>query len=127
MTIKAILSQLELSQFSKRIAVNFHLKPFEISDVQEYIQHRLKVAGRVSPLFTPEACSKIAAVTQGIPRRINVLCNTALMYGFSSSSDQIDVDLIDEVLIDKAEFGALSKSENQWGHVNQFQNQKVVI
>ena len=121
--LKAMLSLLELSQFSKRIDVNFHLKPFETTDVQEYIQHRLKVAGRVSPLFTPEACTKIATVTQGIPTRINVLCNTALMYGFSMSSDQIDVDLIDEVLLDKAKYGALPKPENQWAQIIESQNQ----
>jgi type II secretory pathway predicted ATPase ExeA len=109
--LKSMLSRPELLQFAQRIAVDFHIKPFEPADVQDYIQHRLRVAGRETPLFTPEACDRIAAVSQGIPRRINVLCNTALIYGFSSESERIDVDLIEEVLKDKAEYGALSTPE----------------
>jgi type II secretory pathway predicted ATPase ExeA len=113
--LRSMLSELEISQFSKRIAVDFHIKPFEATDVQEYIHHRLKIAGRESPLFTAEACAKIATVTKGVPRRINVLCNTALMYGFSAESDSIDADLIEEVLIDKVEYGAMPNPENQRG------------
>lgn len=109
--LKDMLGRPELLQFAQRIAVDFHIKPFEAIDVQEYIQHRLKIAGREASLFTPEACAKIAAVTKGVPRRINVLCNTALVYGFSSESALIDVNLIEEVLSDKAEFGALPPAE----------------
>lgn len=46
--LRSMLSQLELAHFSKRIAVDFHIKPFEEKDVQEYIHHRLKIAGRES-------------------------------------------------------------------------------
>jgi len=116
--LRSMLSQLELTQFSKRIGVDFHIKPLEETDVQAYIQHRLKIAGREAPLFTTEACAKIAAVTKGVPRRINVLCSTALMYGFSAEADRIDVDLIDEVLNDKAEYGAVSNPDDQWDHNN---------
>lgn len=109
--LKQILSRPELLQFAQRIAVDFHIKPFEAEDVQGYIQHRLSVAGRETPLFTPEACARIAKATNGIPRRINILCNTALVYGFSAEAELIDVNLIEEVLSDKAEFGALSNPE----------------
>lgn len=114
--LKSMLSQLEISQFSKRIAVNFHVTPFEATEVQKYIHHRLKFAGRESPLFTADACAKIAKLSKGIPRRINVLCNAVLMHGFYADAEQIDVDLIEEVLREKAEFGALSNSEykSEW-------------
>lgn len=109
--LKNMLSRPELLQFAQRIAVDFHIKPFEAEDVQDYIKHRLKIAGRETPLFTPEACARIAKATKGIPRRINILCNTALVYGFSAEAELIDVNLIEEVLSDKAEFGALSNPE----------------
>lgn len=109
--LKNMLSRPELSQFAQRIAVDFHIKPLKATDVQDYIQHRLSIAGRESSLFTPEACARIATATQCIPRRINLLCNTALIYGFSSESGRIDVSLIEEVLSDKAEFGTLSSPE----------------
>jgi general secretion pathway protein A len=75
--------------------------------VQGYIQHRLEVAGRASPLFTDEACARIAEVTKGTPRLINVLCNTALVYGYSAESELVDLNLVEEVLSDKKEFGSL--------------------
>jgi hypothetical protein len=46
-----------------------------------------------------------------VPRSINILCDTALVYGFSGESENIDLKLVEEVLSDKAEFGALSASD----------------
>lgn len=106
--LKDMLSRPDLAQFAQRIAVDFHIKPFEADDVQSYIEYRLKIAGRDALIFTPDACSRIAVASRGIPRLINVLCNTALVYGFSSEAELIDINLIEEVLSDKAEFGALS-------------------
>ena len=112
--LRDMLAELELKQFSKRIAVDFHIKPFETAEVQAYINHRLKIAGRETALFTAGACTMIAVVTKGIPRRINVICNTALTYGFSSESEMIDVDTIIEVINDKEEFGAVPYAGYQW-------------
>lgn len=109
--LKEILARPELVQFAQRIAVDFHIKAFDNPEVQEYIQHRLKIAGCEKTLFTPEAYSMIASASKGIPRRINVLCNTALVYGFSADTVLIDVGIIKEVLSDKAEFGAITYSE----------------
>jgi general secretion pathway protein A len=106
--LKDMLTRPDLLQFSQRVEFDFHIKPFAADDVQNYIQHRLAIAGRETPLFTPEACARIAEASHGIPRRINILCNTALVYGFAAESERIDLVLVDEVLKDKAEFGALS-------------------
>ncbi len=106
--LKEMLTRPELLQFSQRVEADFHIKPFAEADVHNYIQHRLEVSGRLTPLFTQEACAKIAEASKGIPRRINILCNTALVYGFSSETNIIDLKLVEEVLKDKAEFGALS-------------------
>jgi type II secretory pathway predicted ATPase ExeA len=109
--LKAMLARPDLAQFAQRIAVDFHIKPFELDDVKNYIQHRLEVAGRDKPLFTPEAYSRIFEASRGIPRRINILCNTAMIYGYSAEADMIGVDLIEEVLKDKDEFGALPQAD----------------
>lgn len=109
--LKDLLRRPDLLQFSQRVEVDFHIKPFAAADVQSYIQHRLAIAGRNTLLFTPDACARIAEASQGIPRRINILCNTALVYGFAAGSKRIDRALVEEVLSDKAEFGALSSPE----------------
>jgi general secretion pathway protein A len=109
--LKDLLMSPNLQQFAQRVEFDFHLKPLEASDVQNYIQHRLAIAGRTTPLFTPLACARITEVSHGIPRRINILCDTALVYGFSAEAERIDLVLVDEVLKDKAEFGALPVPE----------------
>jgi len=108
--LKDMLARPDLKQFCQRIEFDFHIKPFEADDALNYIQHRLEVAGRTAPLFTPEACLKIAEASHGVPRRINVLCNKALVYGFAAESDQITLELVEEVLRDSIEYGAISLS-----------------
>lgn len=109
--LKTMLARPELQQFAQRVAVDFHVKQLDAVEVLQYIRHRLQVAGREAPLFTSAACAKIAAASRGIPRSINILCDTALVYGFSAESAEIDLKLVEEVLSDRAEFGALSNSE----------------
>lgn len=105
--LKNMLTQPELQQFAQRVAVDFHIKPLDASEVTSYILHRLAIAGREAPLFTAAACDKIAIVSRGVPRSINILCDTALVYGFSAESERIGLTLVEEVLQDKLEFGAL--------------------
>jgi len=109
--LKEMLTRPEMLQFAQRVEADFHIKPFAASEVHNYIKHRLEVSGRETPLFTPEACARIAEASQGVPRRINILCNTALVYGFSAEAELIDLKLVEEVLSDKVEFGALSNPE----------------
>lgn len=106
--LRDLLNRPDLKQLAQRIAVDFHITPLSVAEVQSYIEHRLKTAGRETPLFTSAACAMIATASQGIPRSINILCDTALVYGFSSEAERIDLALVKEVLSDKAEFGALS-------------------
>jgi type II secretory pathway predicted ATPase ExeA len=109
--LKTLLMRPDLQQFAQRVAVDFHIKPLDATDVQVYIKHRLAIAGREAELFTAEACAKIAEVSHGVPRSINILCDTALVYGFSAETEQIGLELVEEVLSDKAEYGTLSNPE----------------
>ena len=72
------------TQFAQRVSSDFHLKPLGADEVADYIAHRLSAAGAQSHSFTPEACNPIAGSSGGIPRRINILCDTALVYGFAT-------------------------------------------
>jgi type II secretory pathway predicted ATPase ExeA len=58
-------------------------------------------------LFTDEACRIIAETSRGIPRTINILCDTALVYGFASEVDVISTEIVDTVIKNKAQFGVL--------------------
>jgi type II secretory pathway predicted ATPase ExeA len=106
--LKELLSRPGLEQFRQRVAVDFHLAPLDEEDVALYIAHRLEVAGGNPKLFTLDACMKIAAMSRGVPRTINILCDTTLTYGFAAEADTIGQELVDEVLRDRSQYGVFS-------------------
>jgi general secretion pathway protein A len=95
----------ELAQLAQRIAVNFHLEGLEQAETLAYIQHRLSVAGREDSLFTNEALMQIYQASKGIPRNINLICDSALVYGFGYEMQSIGTEVIDQVLADKNKIG----------------------
>lgn len=105
--LRDLLKRLELQQFAQRVAADFFIPPLNSVEVGDYIDHRLKVAGRERQLFTPLATSKIAKAAGGIPRSINILADLALVYGFASEERLIDLHIIEEVLRDRSEYGVL--------------------
>lgn len=105
--LRDLLRNPELEQFYQRVSVDFFIPPLQPFEVDKYIQHRLHVAGRDKALFTPGASRLIGESSRGIPRSINILCETCLVYGYSSNSEKIDINLVREVISDRNEFGVL--------------------
>jgi hypothetical protein len=56
-------------------------------------------------LFTPEACDALYNASRGVPRIINLLCDTALVYGYADQKQQIDATLVNEMLAEKQREG----------------------
>jgi len=105
--LRDLLQSPNLHQFAQRISSDFHLRPLGERDVVNYIAFRLQSMGGPPPpraLFSLEACGKIAAASGGIPRMINILCDTALVYGFARGEKAISVRLVDEVIADKQQY-----------------------
>lgn len=96
--LKDTLRLPELTQFAQRISVDYHLGTLDEDETCAYIQHRLHVAGAEQTIFTEEACESIYEYSGGTPRLINLLCDTAMVYGFADQSESIDQDLIDEMV-----------------------------
>jgi type II secretory pathway predicted ATPase ExeA len=95
------LARPELEQLKQRIAVFARLEPFGSEEISRYIAHRLQVAGYVgSPLFTPEALRLIAENSKGIPRKINILCFSALSLSFAMGRREVDAAIMAEVIAD---------------------------
>src|SRR5690348_12695377 len=103
--LKETLLSPELLQFAQRVSSDFHLKALGRDEVGDYIGFRLSAAGSRVHLFTDEACQVVAEASDGIPRMINILCDTALVYGYSAGADCITRKLMDEVIDDKRNFG----------------------
>jgi general secretion pathway protein A len=105
--LKDMLRTPQLLQFAQRVSSDYHLRPLKGSEVTKYINYRLSAVGARTQLFSDEACAMIAEASHGIPRTINILCDTALVYGFASDAKRIDTALVAVVLQDKREFGVL--------------------
>jgi len=106
--LKEMLNRPDMRQFAQRVASDFYIPPLSTQEVARYIDHRVKIAGRQTPLFSIRAIAKIADATRGIPRSINVLCDMVLVYAFAAGQTEIKVSMVDDVLRDKAEFGLIA-------------------
>jgi hypothetical protein len=95
------LKRPDLRQFAQRISVEYHLVPLNCAETVAYIRHRVRAVGGRPDLFEPSACVVIHHLTGGIPRLINVLCDTALVYGFAEDQPRIDIETICAVIEDK--------------------------
>ncbi len=84
------LADSRLRQLRQRIIAHFHLKPFNLKDVRAYVHHRLSVVGAPSRLFSDSAIRKLAKLSQGIPRLINLICDRALLGCFSEERGYVD-------------------------------------
>jgi len=100
--LRETLQRPDLHQFAQRIGVEYHLERLDLEETWQYIRHRLTVAGGNSDLFDTKGCAAIYYYTQGTPRLINVLCDTALVCGFAEQITRISAELIGEVIRDKA-------------------------
>lgn len=127
-SLREILRLPELHQFAQRIAVAFNLKTLSLEETWQYIRHRLEAAGGDPNLFDTKASAAVYYYTQGTPRLINVLCDTALVYGYGEQKQRIDVDIICEVVREKVKEGILpvtdSRDFGETGVVRDFNSAK---
>jgi type II secretory pathway predicted ATPase ExeA len=86
--------------FAQRIGVAFHLGPLDGAETGAYLAHRLRVAGRLEPLFTAEAVAALHRHSGGVPRRINQLAASALLEGFARDAAQVGPDAVEAAAAD---------------------------
>lgn len=95
------LARQELRQLRQRIVLRFRLRPFEQDETEQYVEERLRLAGYTGKgLFKRGALRRLHAVTGGIPRLLNVVCDGSLLLAYSRGQALIDVDAVDEVARD---------------------------
>ena len=99
--LRRVLKQPELKQFAQRVSADYHILPLEADEIAAYIQHRLSVAGGDPQIFLPETYPLIHAHSGGVPRLINILCDTALVHAYGANLKTINTELIQEVISDR--------------------------
>jgi general secretion pathway protein A len=107
--LREILAKPELRQLRQRISIQCHLHPLDCQEIEEYILHRLQVAGNRDALsFAPEAIDIIYKYSCGIPRLINIICDFLLLSAFAEEIHDISKEMICDIV------GDLDFSKHYW-------------
>jgi general secretion pathway protein A len=84
------LDEHRLRQLRQRITIRYHLRPLSRPETEQYIRHRLQIAGANGrPSFTPWALRAIHRYAGGVPRLINAVCDKALLAGYVEGEDRL--------------------------------------
>ena len=90
----------KIPQLSQRIAIRYHLTGLSFPETTAYVRHRLRIAGAAEDLFEEESYPFVFQYTQGVPRRINNLCDLCLFHGFGAGAERIGTGLVRRVIED---------------------------
>jgi len=86
-----------LSSLDDRFSVTAMLRPLSADEIDDYVCHRLQVAGTTQHLFDESAISALSELSAGVPRKINRLCDLALLVGYAEGVQQISAQELDGV------------------------------
>jgi general secretion pathway protein A len=73
----------------QRLTVHYTIEPLTEPETQEYINHRLRIAGSETEIFSSEAAHEIFSFSKGYPRLINIICDRSLLIGYVSETKKI--------------------------------------
>ena len=108
--LKSKLQRHDLKQFAQRVSTHYHINGLSKDEVNNYIRYRLEVGEAENlDIFQEDAIELIYQHSLGIPRIINVLCDTALVYGYADGIKIIDKSLIETVIKEREESGIFNK------------------
>ncbi|MDP2263888.1 MAG: AAA family ATPase [Hydrogenophaga sp.] len=95
--LRQLLAQPELEQLAQRVIARFHLGALDEGETRQYVQHRMAVAGLQGPLpFSEAALRRVHLLTRGVPRRINLLCDRALLGAYASRIPRVERAVVDK-------------------------------
>ncbi len=118
--LRAMLARPELEQLAQRVIARYHLGSLTAEETASYVRHRLAVAGSTAQTpFAPRLMAQIHALSKGVPRRINLLCDRALLGAYVENQAQVTRQIVrraaEEVF---AEEGKPAAARGQrWPHV----------
>lgn len=95
---RRMLESPHMQQLRQRVIAACHIGPMDIEETRGYIEHRLKhVAWKGDPQFEPDAFQALYQVSEGIPRRINCVCDRLLLSGYLAGKRVFSGDDVNEV------------------------------
>ena len=117
--LRTMVASPALEQLAQRVIARFHLDALSAQETQQYIAHRLAVAGLQGPLpFSRSALRRVHALSRGIPRRINLLCDRALLGAYAAGVREVSARIVQraaaEVFDAPASAAAACSARGQW-------------
>ncbi|NMM08287.1 AAA family ATPase [Polaromonas sp.] len=95
--LRTMLQRPELEQLAERVIARYHLGALTQLETAQYIQHRLEVSGLTHALpFDRKTLARIHRLARGVPRRINLLCDRALLGAFAAGQASVSRALVDQ-------------------------------
>lgn len=89
-----VVQRTDYQQLAQRITARYHLGPLAWSEVPDYLAYRFRVAGGGKLPFSRAAVRLLARKCQGIPRKLNVLADRALVGAYAKSQDQVSYAIV---------------------------------
>jgi general secretion pathway protein A len=101
--LRAMMNRPELEQLRQRVTVSYHLPALDVDETAAYINHRLARAATGTPIIFPrEVTDLVHQKSRGVPRRINIVADAILLYGYGEGQREITLDLaqkaVDELI-----------------------------
>ena len=90
----------ELQPLKERISIKFKLEPLDIQNTLNYVVHRLKWAGATRGIFSREAIQALYEFAEGLPLRINNLCDRCLLLGLMRQARIVDSRIVHDAIED---------------------------
>src|SRR6266851_811497 len=95
LNLQPLLRSPGMRQLDQRVSIRYELKPLDGEAVSAYVAHRLTIAGgSASVAFTSKALARVHRFSRGIPRLINLICDRALLAGFSARANRITPEMV---------------------------------
>lgn len=92
--LRDILSRNDMRQLAQRITGRYHLEPLSREETITYIDHRLKVAGAMAPIFSDAAKRELYRLSKGVPRMVNVIADRAMLGAFTREMHQVTPQIL---------------------------------
>jgi len=107
--LRTLLNRPELRQLAQRITARYQLKPLNLAETADYIDHRLKIAGLATtarPIFPTAIIKRLHRISRGIPRVINVLCDRMLLGAYGN-----DLCVVNRAILKQASIEVMGEEE----------------
>lgn len=126
--LRSMLARTDLRQLAQRITGRYHLQPLSQADTEEYVRHRLRVAGTTNSIFPVSTCRELYRLSGGVPRIINVIADRAMLGAYTQDIHEISTRLVRQAAGEVyGEDPDLRRNKQSWLNVAAFATVAVLL